>query len=136
VIRKLTPLELHQAVAGDGRALATVERSSPEEIRDCRSHLSSLELTAAQVRAVLTSLLEGGIQPETAQRWASFVLRGYVGDSAGSPRHPIQIDYEPGAEQQIVDALARLDEIGDRVDGHVGADDLRALIGSLATSDC
>ena len=40
-----------------------------------------------------------------------------AGDASQRPIRPLQIDYEPEHEAAIVEVVARLDEIGDVIDG-------------------
>ena len=58
--------------------------------------------------------------------------RGYLVDGRrGEPARPIDIDYEAGAEKALVEVLARLDEIGDVVDGQVNSDEIQEMLQSL-----
>ena len=84
---------------------------------------------------MLQGLLEGAWRPEQVQAWASFVRRGYIaGPNSGSVR-PIEVNYEIAYEDRIVEAVARLDEIGDRVDGEVSSNEILDLLRRLDEPD-
>lgn len=55
------------------------------------------------------------------QRWASFMRRGYIGAGEGGPITPLDIYYQAGYEEEMVEIVGRLDEIGDVVDGEVSS---------------
>jgi hypothetical protein len=84
--------------------------------------------------SVLRGLEGRTVSPEEAQRWASFVRRGYFGRSGGDPIQPLDIAYEEESEDAIVEVVARLDEIGDAVDGEVSPKEIRELLQLLADS--
>ena len=84
--------------------------------------------------SVLLGLSQGVFPPELVQSWASFVRRGYQAPSTGGPITPLDIDYEEAWENAIVEAVTRLDEVGDIIDGEVtseGALNLIQLLGGL-----
>ena len=86
-------------------------------------------LDAAAVRRVLSGYAEGRVGREDAQAWASFVRHGYfAGPAAGQP---IDIEYAAAAEMPIVDAVGRLDELGDDIDGEIDADESASLLADL-----
>jgi len=89
-----------------------------------------LALSPDAVKRVLNGLLKRGVLPEQAQAWASFVKRGYVSGASG-PISPIQITYDPNHEDAIVEAVARLDELGDLIDGSMDDDEIRRLLEHL-----
>jgi hypothetical protein len=76
---------------------------------------------------VIESLLREGISPRQAQGWASFVRRGYASQSSTTPITPIDIAFEPAHEDAIAEAVSRLDELGDAVDGILTREDLESL---------
>lgn len=130
--RKLTPHHLTEAVNGDMGAFALVREQPHDVIRRCREMLPELVLPAAAVSAVLTALRLGQIAPELAQSWASFVRRGYVAGTNARPLRPIDIQYDPRMEEEIVEALARLDHLGEALDGAISGAESEALIQSLS----
>jgi hypothetical protein len=80
---------------------------------------------------VLHGLLGEAIPEEEAQQWASFVRRGFVSGAHRGPIRPLSIDYAEKYEDAIVEAVSRLDEIGDMIDGHVSKSELADLIDRL-----
>jgi hypothetical protein len=72
------------------------------------------------VAQVLRDLGRRAINGATAQQWASFVRRGYLNvDQSIGGINPLDIEYEEAHEEAIVEAVARLDQIGDSVEGDV-----------------
>ncbi len=90
-----------------------------------------LMLTEHAVTKVLRDLRAGRVEPGDVQQWASFVRRGYAPGAGRGPIQPLDIEYAPEFEDAIVEALARLDEIGDVVDGHLGPTEIDELLGPL-----
>lgn len=75
---------------------------------------------------VLRGLLDGAFSPELTQAWASFLRRGYVAGPGGGPIRPINIDHEQAYEDDIAEAVSRLEEIRYLVDGEVSPDGVLA----------
>ncbi len=94
--------------------------------------MPELVLPAAAVGKMLTALRLGQITPDVAQSWASFVRRGYLAGADEQPLQPIDIQYDPAAEEEIVEAVSRLDELGDAIDGAIGSAESEALIRRLS----
>ena len=62
---------------------------------------------------------------------ASFVRRGYIQVAGGGPAQPLAIEYEKNSEEVIVEVIAKLDEIGDTIDGYVSNSEALELMRSL-----
>jgi hypothetical protein len=115
-----------RVVSGEPRAMSTIATASHEELKQVATSLPRrLVVTRAAAVAVLEGLVERSCAPEEAQAWASFVRRGYVAGVRG-PIAPLGIDYEDAWEDAIVEAVGRLDEIGDLIDGEIS--DAEALL--------
>lgn len=56
---------------------------------------------------------------------------GYRGDSTRGPLKPVYVDYDSLAEEQIVEVIARLDEIGDLVDGEISQSEIEVMLDTL-----
>jgi hypothetical protein len=121
---------LRSLVAGDLAALRQVGGWADGDVL-AAANGEPLMVTRAAVIRVLRDLDAGGIDPEAARRWASFVRRGYLPSAGRSPVQPIDIGIEAAYEEAIIDAVGRLDELGDAVDGELSPDELRALIRTL-----
>ena len=81
---------------------------------------TELVVHAEGIAKVLRSLSAQSIDAQTAQRWALFVRRGFF--ERRSPDKcikPISIDYDDAYEDAIAEAVSRIDEIGDLIDGDV-----------------
>lgn len=130
--RQLTADDLVRVICGDAQRIgllvdqadvARVAAGIPERQRT---------LTPIAVKVVLTALLHREVTPEQAQAWASFVRRGFIPVSAKDQSVPqIYIAYQEDHLDSIVDAVARLDELGDIIDGTISDSELQSLIGSL-----
>jgi hypothetical protein len=92
--------------------------------------LERLVLEPDAVAGVLADLQRGLITTSGAQVWASFVRRGYFSGGL-EPVRPIHIDYDEGKEDAMVEAIARLDELGDDIDGEISNDELNELLATL-----
>lgn len=85
----------------------------------------------AAVAKVLRDHVAGLIRSRDAQRWASFLRYGHAVKRGSGPLQPINIDYDPDYEDAIVEALSRLDELGDLVDGELRAGETEQLLRGL-----
>ena len=115
---------LDRIASGDPSALEVLKRLPPDVPL---SSAHPLVVDANAVVRVLEALLDASVAPMDAQAWASFVRRGYLPGGTG-PIRALAIDYAPEDEEWIVETVSRLDEIGDRIDGDLGDDEIRALI--------
>lgn len=106
-------------VAGDTDALKSLEPVSQEEIATSANGIE-LVVDARAVADVLRKLSARSIDARTAQRWASFVRRGFFeGRNAGKGMKSVRIEYDEAYENAIAEAISRMDEIGDSIDGTV-----------------
>jgi len=128
-------------VHGDYHAFSRLLQQPQEVIEGQAGNLPELVLTTQAVHKVLCALQRQEISPQLAQAWASFVRRGYVGNKDGQDSSlstavkPLTIVYDPKNEEQIVEVLSRLDEIGDLIDGTVTDDELALLLQLCRTAD-
>jgi hypothetical protein len=123
---------LQRVVAGDLGAVDQLQTApQPQIVAAARS--ASVPVTRAAVVRVLRAMRGRQDLDGAAQRWASFVLRGYVAGGSG-PIEAADIAIEPDHEQAIVDVLVRLDELGDRIDGRICTAENDDLIASLESS--
>ncbi|HEV8182141.1 MAG TPA: hypothetical protein VGQ61_07185 [Candidatus Angelobacter sp.] len=128
----LTASDLIQIIAGDVTHMRTLEGRQQFEITNVAEGMpsTSLTLTPDAVKRVLMGLLKRGIVPQQAQAWASFVMRGYM-STEGKAILPILIPYDTNRELEIADAVARLEELGDLIDGTMDDDEIRHLMKQL-----
>lgn len=107
---------LERVAAGDLAALREV-LSTPHEQLLAESAGLDLVVTRDSLALVLRTLDQLQGDPAEAQQWASFVRRGYVAGEPNVPITPVAIAYEASYEELIAEAVGRLDEIGDVIDG-------------------
>jgi hypothetical protein len=107
-----------RAAAGDMRSLVALQAVPHEQVLD-EVGTAQLLVLRESVASVLSRLGRAEIEPEQARQWASFVRWGFAGHEHRGPLTPLSIEYEQAYEVQIADVVARLDEIGDVIDGEV-----------------
>lgn len=114
-------------VAGDTTFDALRGQTQEQVVAACAA--TPFVLTAPAVARVLAGFANGGISATAAQQWAAFVSRGMLpGAQSGQA---LDIDYEADAEAAIVEAVVRLDELGDVVDGSLSREEAEQLIAAL-----
>jgi hypothetical protein len=122
---------LEEAVAGDATAMGEIGSAAHADVLHAGVGLR-LVVTRRAVARVLTALLDRAIDPEIAQRWASFIKRGIAAGGSGAVR-PLDIEWED--EDLLAEVLGRLDELGDLIDGEMSDAELRQWLGRLETAD-
>ena len=132
---KLTSEQLANFILGDLDLLAIVLKQPHAIIQECRSMLPRLVITTTTICKVLMDLQQHRITAEQAQKWASFVRRGYVAYKQKGPIKPIEIDYDITVEDLIADVISRLDEIGDLIDGTISEEKLKMMIRQLSDEE-
>jgi hypothetical protein len=118
------------ALAGDAGQLPVITSATQDELNDVTAG-TELVLTRDAVASMLRRYRAGGFDGATVQAWASFVRRGYVALRSHGPIKPLTIDYEAAYEDAIVEAVGRLDEIGDLIDGTVDEAEIGVLLAAL-----
>jgi hypothetical protein len=118
-------------VDGDLSAFAQLRKRSPARIDAQRDSLPVLTVTKQAVLRVLIALQSNAVSPAAVQQWASFIRWGFFG-WVEEPRRPLNIEYESVAEDIIVEIIARLDELGDEIDGTISAEELKQMINNIA----
>jgi len=119
-------------LAGYAEQLPVVAAAEQDDLNDALAG-SDLVLTRDAVARTLRRYRAGEFDGATVQAWASFVRRGYIGGSGG-PVKPLRIDYEDAYEDAIVEAVGRLDEIGDLIDGTVNDAEVEVLLTALGVA--
>jgi hypothetical protein len=117
-----------------GRAEAVVSLMEVPHARLLRAgEGSKMVVRREAVAQVLRDLGRHVIDGTTAQHWASLIRRGYLnGDSSMGGIKPLDIEYEGAYEDAIVEAVARLDQIGDSVEGDIPEEaEIRLLLYAL-----
>ena len=125
-------MALNAALRGNTGAIAELSAAGNSQIVAAADELPGpLVLTGEAVAAVLQGLVERKLDPADCQAWASFVRWGSVPTAAGGITESLDIDYELARDEQIADAVSRLDELGDVIDGEISDDEAFELIHSL-----
>lgn len=106
---------LKASVEGDVNALNILREVPHEGVAEAAEGME-LVLTRESLAIVLRKLMRQDISETHVQQWASFMRRGFIARQR-RPIRPISIEYQSCYDQQIADIIARLDEIGDVVDG-------------------
>jgi hypothetical protein len=110
---------LIRLISGDTDTLSSLTRVSQEDLTKSASG-TELIVHAEAVAKILRKLSAHSIDAPTAQRWASFVRRGFFeGRRSDKGIEPISISYEDAYEDAIAEAVSRIDQIGDVIDGDV-----------------
>lgn len=130
-----SPSDLAQALLrvlhGDLRDFALIQGSIHSDLEKAAGELGDLVLSKAAVRTALEAWRDGRISDVQVQAWASFVRRGYVSGVTG-PVRSIDIYYEEAFEDLIASVIARLDELGDIIDGEISDKELTEMLSSLS----
>ena len=63
-----------------------------------------------------------------AARSESSQIRGQANPGQSRPVQPLNIEYEDAWEEASVEAVSRMDEIGDIIDGEISSDEVRNLV--------
>jgi hypothetical protein len=125
-----THYPLDRAIRGDLDAFAYLLGEPGVGVEIGRSRPGQM-LTPQGVRRVLMAFRHRKAPPELVQQWASFMRRGYLPDHAPGAVSPVTIDYHQPAESAIVEIIARLDEIGDEIDGEISSEEIDDMLRSL-----
>lgn len=121
---------LERALDGEVTSQEIIDGWSDEQLRSATEG-RQFTLRAASVARVLSSLTNGAITPTQAQRWASFMRWGYVASTPGRGGTDVDIEYEAQYEDAIIEAIARLDELGDLIDGDLRPGEADQLLAAL-----
>jgi len=124
---------VERLIRGDVSQVSVVRSVSHSTLERSCSNMT-FELTSVAVVEVLQRLAAGDITDAEAQLWASFVQKGFAEGAFDGPIRPLQIDWMIEHEDAIAEALSRLDELGDVIDGTIDASEIRSLIDSLGGS--
>ncbi|HET8583319.1 MAG TPA: hypothetical protein VFL65_08695 [Jatrophihabitans sp.] len=121
---------LSDLLAGRLDALPEVESWSHEHLARVAAELD-LRLDPSAVAGVIDGYQEGRYPMTSVQRWASLMRHGYCADASGDPIEPIFIEYDERHESAIVEALSRLTELGDVIDGELRPGESAELVSAL-----
>jgi hypothetical protein len=124
--------QVEGALLGQVAAIDALRRASPEQVFDAVRG-RQLILSRDAVASVLNQFRNGEIAATAAQQWASFVSHGYVvGVHHVGPIKPVEIEWELPYEDAMAESIARLNELGDLIDGEFAEGEADRLIADLA----
>jgi hypothetical protein len=110
---------------------ASLSRYPHANLERCAQSLPRLVLTRDGLGNVLLALERGDVPAGLVNSWACFIRRGYVPGGSG-PIRPLQVDYDPAAEDLISEIVGRLSELGDSIDGEISPQELAGMILALS----
>jgi hypothetical protein len=122
-----TTEEMARMLNGDLQAFALLSRYPHVNLERCAELIPRLIVTREGVRNVLLTFTRGEASAELVNAWAWFIRAGYVPGGSG-PIRPLDIEYDPAAEDLIVEIVSRLTELGDFIDGEISQDELAKMI--------
>ncbi|MCP4102542.1 MAG: hypothetical protein GY750_14150 [Lentisphaerae bacterium] len=126
---------MRAVLLGDPHAIPILASLDHEDLRAAAAEaVEPAVVERASVVRVLGGLRDRTWPPERVQAWASFVRRGYISNRNEHPLRPLRIDYDDAYEDEISTVVARLDEIGDLVDGEVSSGEILDLLQLLGES--
>jgi hypothetical protein len=129
-VTSATSSAVMEAVAGDVQAVSRINKvSGPANGRQRESRV--LTLMAETVASVVRGYDLGEITQSEAQQWAELMRWGLVSAQAADAHPRFDIEYEAAHESAIVEALARLDELGDIIDGELRPGEAAQLLRAL-----
>lgn len=128
-------------ILGDLSQIESLRSISHSEIQMALEKQKLPKLTQKTVLEILTQFSKGLIPQTTIKHWALLMLRGIWGTwqttslvkDSKLNAIAIEIVFEPSFEDQIVETLSRLDELGDAVDGKLNQTDLNKMIQTLSS---
>ena len=123
----ITSADVERAIQGNLDVMPRIAAASHSDLAEAWTPSRRPTLTAPAVVRVVEALLDRQASEHWVQQWASFVMRGYL-EPAGPPIRPIEIDYQAEFEDEIVEVVSRLEQLGDLIDGTPDEPLLRALI--------
>jgi hypothetical protein len=129
----LRPDDVERVVDGDLSGVAAIQAALQDDLQAAWNSSSKPVLTAAAVRRVVNELVAGTAEPNLVQLWASFLMWGHL-QTVGRPIRPIDVEYESAYEDQIIEAIAVLEQIGDLIDGNPDELQLRQLVADLSSA--
>lgn len=116
---------------GDARLINELSMVDHADILVKCLEMGQLSVDRYSVILVLTLLQRKEIKEDDAQRWASFIRRGYFPSNKNYKITPLNIEYKEEDEDLISYAVDKMDQLGDLIDGKLSENDLDQLIISL-----
>ena len=122
---------LRLAIQGHADSFQKISTTPHSELVTLASETNDLCVDVGDIKFILVQILEHKISLKFAQKWASFVRRGYVSGMSKGPIQALTINCLQQNEDLIVEILTRLDEVGDSIDGSIECDEIKRLANML-----
>lgn len=123
---------LDRFVAGEVECYTVLSAAADADIRQAVA-LSPVEysLNRRATALVLQKLIGHDVDTTLVQRWGALMRWGVLGGRQGGPI-AIDIRYEAPIEDLLIEVVARLDDIGDAVDGVVTVEEAQEFLRLLS----
>lgn len=118
---------LQDLIEGNLEKISTVFNSTQQELQNARESLNTYSLSKEALLKVLYDFQISRVSSNQVQKWASFMRWGIIPSSSTEPVKPLEIGYSSNYEDEIIEVLAKLDELGDIVDGEINLLDIKDL---------
>jgi hypothetical protein len=121
---------LRRVVEGDLNAFVSLLSTNPPGAEKLIEADVTFVLTAPAVKRVLLAVQRNTFPQELIRQWGTFMRFGLYGGDRG-PRKSLSIDFDASYEAPISDAVCRLSELGDPVDGEISDEVMAKLLQAL-----
>ena len=124
---------LDSVLAGGVSDVLELKRFTHNEIQDAARSVHLL-VRARALETAVQSWRNGDVSDDAINQWASFIRRGYLTGVPPGPIVPLKIAYEQKCEDAMVEVIARLDELGELIDGTVSQEEKEEMLRHLDAS--
>lgn len=130
-MKKISPIDLLSCIQGNVSIIKKLKLLDHEKIRNLFKKVAPIIMTKQYIYNALQNFKNGKSKQSDLQEWASFIRRGYLPSPKSTSISPLKIDYQREDEDVIVEVIAKLDQIGDKVDGKISKSDVDCLLNYL-----
>jgi len=124
--------EFSDFIRGDVSKLRALALLSHDDLREIYEDIGPIIVTTTNIQKVLEKFKNGEVEQNEVQQWASFIRRGYLHSGVIGPISPLDLPYQSKNEDLIVRVIARLDELGDKIDGEMSKTEIDDLLSQLS----
>lgn len=128
----MTKNDLLQALQGDIKLFKKIFSKPHESIYYLAKDLPTIIVTGSAVKNVLEKLRDREFSPEIINLWASFLFHGVCGKIGSEFMEEIDVEYECKYADEISEAISRLEDLGDLIDGTISNQEVTSLINSFS----
>jgi hypothetical protein len=127
-VDEISESDVKSLLSGNLEKLHVIASQPHDLLFSISKSISPLIIGKSDIRRVVCELQSSKIGFDEAQQWASFVRRGYFSNRNNVAIVPIDIVYDEKDESVLVECVAKLDELGDEVDGDLTYFDLEEML--------